>query len=128
MQYGTGAAIGIIAFICGLPWQLLIVYAILMAIDIISGVFEAFHNNDWSSKTMKQGLFKKGQEVMFIIAIFAMQYVALSVGIPVPLGSIIVGCFCVKEFGSIMENYIGMGNNVPDLIKNWFKITQDKIK
>lgn len=127
------AFVGIGTFIAGWPWQILILYGILMAIDIITGVLKAIKNGTWSSKIMKQGkceenktffggLLKKCTESFFILAILIIQTVALSVGIPVPVASILIAAFCFKEFGSIMENYIEMGGTVPKVIKKWFKV------
>ena len=122
IQAILGAITGLAVFCAGLPWQLLIVYAILLIIDIITGVLKAAKNNEWSSSKMKCGLIKKSLEILLLFAVLILQFVANNIGIPVPLGSIIIGIFCFKDFGSILENCIQAGYNIPPAIQKWFNV------
>jgi toxin secretion/phage lysis holin len=127
LQTILGAGVGTLALLTGWPWQLLIIWGILMVIDIISGILKAFKNKQWTSAKMKEGLIKKAFEFIILIATLLIQGVAIGAGIPVPIGSIIVGIFCFKEFGSIVENYIQSGNKLPNAIMKWFKVATSMI-
>ena len=122
LQSILGAITGLAVFCVGLPWQLLIVYAMLLIIDVATGVLKAAKNNEWSSSKMKGGLIKKALEILLLFAVLILQFAANTIGIPVPLGSIIIGIFCFKDFGSILENCIQAGYNIPPAIKKWFNV------
>jgi polar amino acid transport system substrate-binding protein len=123
----TGSLTGLISYIVGLPWELLIIWTILMIIDIITGNIKAAKENNWSSKEMKIGLLKKCVEISVMFSILLIQRVCIINGINIPVGSVVVGIFCFKEFGSIVENYTQMGGELPKSIMNWFKVTKKQI-
>jgi toxin secretion/phage lysis holin len=118
----TGAMAGLGAYICGLNWELLTIWGILANIDIITGVIKAKKNADFNSHDMKIGLWKKCGELFLIIALIFIQRVAEIVNISVPIGNLFVGAFCFKEFGSIIENAIGMDIDLPIVVTKWFKV------
>jgi len=123
----VGAGTGLLVAVMGFPWQMLIIFAIVMLLDIITGIAKALKNGNWTSRKMKEGLLKKSVECIVLMAILLVQVAIMSIGIPVPLGSILVGAFIMKDFGSILENAMQMNVVVPDIIKKWFKIADDKI-
>ncbi len=124
----VGGLAGLVAYFAGLPWELIIIWGILMIFDIATGLIKSAKEGNWSSKAMKDGLLKKAIELTTLFAVLLIQRVAIINGITVPLGSVIVGIFCFKEFGSIMENYIGMGYKLPDIVTNWFKVAKEQIE
>jgi fucose permease len=58
---------------------------------------------------MKEGLLKKAIELNTLFAVLLIQRFSIINGITVPLGLVLVGIFCFKEFSYIMGNYIDMG-------------------
>jgi toxin secretion/phage lysis holin len=123
-----GGLAGLAAYFAGLPWELIIIWGILMVFDIVTGILKSAKEGNWSSRIMKEGLLKKAIELTILFSVLLIQRVAIINGITVPLGSVIVGIFCFKEFGSILENYIAMGYKLPDIVTGWFKIAKEQIE
>jgi toxin secretion/phage lysis holin len=124
----AGMLSGLIAYTLGLPYELLILWGMLMIVDILTGIIMSAKNGEWSSRQMKNGLFKKTAELFMMFSLLLIQRVVIISGINIPIGDVLVGVFCFKEFGSIVENYVAMGNKLPKLIENWFKVTKNKIE
>lgn len=123
--YTAFVSIGL--FACGLNWQLLIIWFLLMIIDIVTGNMKHSSKGNWSSKDMKLGLLKKVAEFFLLVALVLGQKVFEMSGVKLPAGEIFAGIFAVKELGSIIENCIQMGVNVPESVMKWFRVAQDKI-
>jgi toxin secretion/phage lysis holin len=122
-----GALTGLGAWFLGLPWELLYLWVLLMILDIITGVISACLQGNFSSREMKFGLFRKTLDIAIMVAILTIQRVASLNGFDVPIGSIIVGAFCIKEGTSIIENYAKSGGKLPITIQNWLKVLGQKI-
>jgi toxin secretion/phage lysis holin len=122
-----GALCGIGSWAIGLPWQLLYLWLLLMIFDILSGIIGACIKQNFSSKEMKFGLFRKVLDIIVMVSILTIQRVASLNGFDVPIGSMIVGAFCVKEITSIIENYGKAGGALPKVVKNWLKVLGQKI-
>lgn len=116
-----GALIGLGSYFCGLNWELIIIWFVLMILDITSGIICAAKKGVFSSKEMKAGLFKKTQECFLLIALILGQRVAQLCGIGLPVSHVFVGLYCLKELSSIIENSIGMDIKIPEFILKWFK-------
>lgn len=123
-----GALTGLGTYFLGLPWQILYIWVGLMIIDIITGVIKACINGNFSSREMKTGLYRKSFDIMVMLAILLIQQVANLNGITLPIGSIVVGAFCFKELGSILENYAQAGGTLPQSVQNWLKVLGQKIE
>lgn len=122
-----GALTGLGTYFLGLPWQILYIWVGLMIIDIMTGVIKSCINSNFSSREMKQGLYRKSFDIMVMLAILLIQQVANLNGITLPIGSIVVGAFCFKELGSILENYAQSGGKLPESVQNWLKVLGQKL-
>ncbi len=122
-----GALIGVGSWALGLPWELLYFWAILMVLDVIVGVISACLRGEFSSREMKFGLFRKTLDIAVMMALLVVQRVAAINGFNVPIGTIIVGAFCIKEISSIIENYAQAGGKLPKSVQNWLKVLGQKI-
>lgn len=122
-----GALTGLGAYFLGLPYELLYCWLILMVIDILSGIISACLQGNFSSREMKFGLFRKVFDVLIMVALLVIQNVAVLNGINIPFGSIIIGAFCFKELGSVLENYVKAGGKIPDTVSNWLKVISTKL-
>ncbi|WP_053957174.1 phage holin family protein [Inediibacterium massiliense] len=118
---------GLGAYLCGLNWEIIFIWFFLMTIDTITGVIKAMKDGQFSSKDMKDGLYKKAGEFFLIFALILGQRVAQINGINVPVGSVFTGAFCFKDLGSILENVVDMKVDVPEIIKRWLKISNESI-
>ncbi|NMA48626.1 MAG: phage holin family protein [Tissierellia bacterium] len=123
-----GALTGLGAYFLGLPWQILYIWISLMLIDIVTGIIKSCIHGNFSSKEMKLGLYRKSFDIMVMLAILLIQQVANLNGISIPIGSIVVGSFCFKELGSILENYAQSGGKLPQSVSNWLKVIGSKIE
>ena len=122
-----GALVGVGSWAIGLPWELLYLWVLLMVLDIVTGVISACLQGNFSSREMKFGLFRKTLDVAVMMALLVIQRVACLNGFDVPIGSIIVGAFCIKEISSIIENYAQAGGKIPKSVQNWLKVLGQKI-
>lgn len=123
-----GALCGIGTWALGLPWELLYLWAFLMVLDIISGAISAALRGEFSSREMKHGLWRKVFEIIIMISLLVIQRVACLNGFNIPIGSIIIGAFCIKEITSIVENYGKAGGTLPKSVQNWLKVINSKIE
>lgn len=122
-----GAIAGLVAYFSGLNWELIIIWFALVCVDIIIGVIYAAKNEEFESRKMKIGLATKAGEFFLLFALVLIQRVAIINNINVPVASVFIGAFCFKEFASILESSIEVGINVPEVVRNWFKIAHESV-
>jgi len=100
-------------------WELLFVWSLLMAIDIVTGYISACKRGCVSSRFMRTGLYRKMLDTMAILAILLMQSVVYYLGIGAPIGPVLIGAFCLKELTSILEN---TGTKaLPKVVQKWLQ-------
>lgn len=123
----TGAIGGLLGYIAGLNWELIIIWFALVCTDIILGVIAANKAGEFRSRKMKEGLYDKVAELFLLVGLALIQRVAIINGINVPIAGVMTGVFCFKEFASILETNIKMGIDVPNAVKKWFDIARETI-
>lgn len=105
-------------------WVLFIPLA-LMAIDIITGVVNAWAHNDFKSAIMRAGLAKKAGEIMILVMGELISY-----GLMLP--EIVMSCasfyIIFMEFMSILENLDELGIPIPKFVKDVINNTNDKLQ
>ena len=100
------------------------VFSILVAFDVATGVIKAWKKGKFKSRTMRDGLFASLGELMLL---------ALSIVIStlIPISRVVIFMLIIymvlKEFGSILENLIDIGVNVPTWLIKGLKVYTDKI-
>lgn len=100
------------------------VFSILVAFDVATGIIKAWKNGKFKSRTMRDGLFASLGELMLL---------ALSIAIStlIPISRVVIFMLLIymvlKEFGSILENLIDIGVNVPTWLIKGLKVYTDKI-
>lgn len=119
-----GGLAGLGSYLMGLPFELLWIYMILMSIDILTGLIKSAKKQEFSSSVMRSGLLKKANDILILFALILLQRVCSLNGIEIPVGSMLVGVVCVKEFFSILENYVEMNGRLPNFIMNWLKVVK----
>lgn len=114
------------AFASFLGWKgiMALVWFSAMALDYLSGTAAACKDGDWSSATARAGLWHKGGMILVVVvaAIADGVMVVICGNIPV-LGMewpglilpLVLAWYIITELGSILENAVKMGANVP----NW---------
>lgn len=87
--------------------------AILMAADIITGWLQATINETWDSTKMRKGLFRKSAEILVIVIAFA---ISTAIKLPVDIPAFISIYVIVMEILSVCENLDQAGLPVPTWI------------
>lgn len=94
-------------------YWILLLPAILMAADIITGWLQATINESWDSTKMRKGLFRKSAELMVIFVAYAID---AAIKLPVDIPAFIAGYIVVMEILSVCENLDQAGLPVPTWI------------
>lgn len=135
-NYLTELKIGIAAFFSALSallgWQgvMALVWVIAMAIDYITGTAAAVKSGQWSSAVARQGLWHKGGMIAVVIVAFIADCIMGIICEHIPIGiewtsivlPLVLAWYIVTELGSILENAVKMGANVPNWLVKLLKI------
>ena len=109
-----------------LGWRMLmlLVWVLLMCLDYISGTLAARQNGTWKSEMSRAGIgHKAGMVFVVIVSILADFVIALAcenllhdvldLSWPMAIFPMVTMWYILTEIGSIIENAIEMGANVP---------------
>lgn len=135
-NYLTEIKIGIAAFFTALSallgWQgiMALVWVIAMAIDYLTGTAAALKAKEWSSTVARQGLWHKGGMIVVVLVGFIADCVMAIICEHIPIGlewtsivlPLVLAWYIVTELGSILENAVKMGANVPSWLIKLLKI------
>ena len=115
---------------------LVILYALTMAIDYVTGTIVAFKEKCWSSHVARQGLWKKvGSLLAVLVAVLTDMLLSIAVnyaGIVLPftykslLSPLVLVWYTLTELGSIVENAGRMGAPVPQILKHTLSVLREK--
>ena len=95
-------------------WWVLVLPLILMVLDILTGYYNAWKNNEVSSSKMRDGLGKKCAELCYIALGFVFKF-AFAVDAIMYFMVIYV---CYMEIVSLAENCAKLGLPLPDKLKD----------
>lgn len=130
---GTIAAIGTM---WGKVGWLIVLWAIAMGIDYLTGTLAAIHNHEWDSNRAREGIWHKAG--MFVIVIVAAMFdlsvkqIMAASGVILPFDvlalPIVLSWYTITELGSIIENAVKMGaERVPEWLRKGLKVAADTI-
>ena len=128
--------VAIAAFFTGLGallgWQgvMALVWVICMGIDYLTGSIAAMKKGEWSSAAARQGLWHKGGMIVVVAVAGIADVVMVVICEHLPIGvtwtsiifPLVLAWYIVTELGSILENAVKMGANVPDWLIKLMKI------
>lgn len=112
-----------------LGWKgiMLILLALFMAMDYVSGSLAAKKNGTWSSRIAREGLFHKAGTIQAVIValladmlfVYAIPVIPLFGGFrnPGAFLPLVLAWYILTEAGSVLENAAKMGAKVP----KWFQ-------
>ena len=94
-----------------------------IALDFITGLLKAFKEKNYTSSTMREGLFHKCGSVLCVVfgvmVDYGQQFV--DIGITVPVASAICGYIILMECGSIVENIGAINPSImPEKLREFF--------
>lgn len=117
-----------------LGWKgiMALVWVALMLLDYLSGSAAARKDGSWKSSTAREGLWHKGGMVLVVLVAFIADFVmvlalphipVLNIAWPEILVPLVLAWYIVTELGSILENAIKLGAQVPVWIVKIFDAT-----
>lgn len=127
------------AISAALGWRgiMAVVWVIAMALDYLSGTMAACKLGQWSSATARDGLWHKGAMIL-VVTVAGIADIILGVicehipqmditwsGIVLPL---VLAWYIITELGSVLENAVKMGADIPDWLVNLLKVSAQAAK
>ncbi len=119
----TALVAGCTALGAFLGWKgvMLLAWVAVMALDYISGTAAACKEGQWESKVAREGLWHKGGMIAVVIVaaiadwvmVLIAQYIPIGIQWPGILMPLVLAWYIITELGSILENAVKMGANVP---------------
>lgn len=126
------------ALAAALGWQgiMALAWVVVMGIDYITGTAAALKSKEWSSAVARQGLWHKGGMIVVVIVGFIADCVMAVICEHLPIGitwtsiilPLVLAWYIVTELGSILENAVKMGANVPGWLIKLLKVSAQAIK
>lgn len=106
-----------------LGWKgiMLLAWVAVMILDYISGTMAACKSGQWCSATARQGLWHKGGMILVVtvaaiadvVMVVAVEYIPIGLQWPGVILPMVLAWYIITELGSILENAVKMGANVP---------------
>jgi len=104
-------------------YWILLLPAIMMAADILTGWIQATINGTWDSTKMRKGLYRKSGELLVIFVAYAID---AAINLPIDIPAFIAVYIVVMELISVCENLNLAGLPVPTwIIKRLGKVAKD---
>lgn len=104
-------------------YWILLLPAIMMAADILTGWIQATINGTWDSTKMRKGLYRKSGELLVIFVAYAID---AAIKLPIDIPAFIAVYIVVMELISVCENLNLAGLPVPTwIIKRLGKVAKD---
>lgn len=120
-----------------LGWKgvMLIAWVAVMALDYISGTAAACKAGQWSSATAREGLWHKGGMIAVVIVaaiadwimVLIAQYIPIGIQWPGIILPLVLAWYIITELGSILENAVKMGANVPSWLVRLLKASANVV-
>lgn len=106
-----------------LGWKgvMLLAWVLVMALDYLTGTLAACHDGEWCSSTAREGLWHKGGMIAVVAVAAISDWIMVLVAEYIPIGiqwtgiimPLVLAWYIVTELGSILENAVKIGANVP---------------
>lgn len=118
-----------------LGWKgvMLLAWIMVMALDYVSGTIAACKEGSWASSVAREGLAHKGGMIFVVLVAAIADWVMVIVTEYIPIGlewpgiimPLVLAWYIVTELGSILENAIKLGANVPHWLVKLLKSSAD---
>lgn len=123
LQALMGGGVGLVAYMNDLNWILIVIWFIVVALDIISGVLKGIVL-EWKSREFTMGILFKAFQAILVFALILLNFMLIEMGYDFHLSSIIIGAFIFKDVVSIAENGSEMGYEMPSFVTTLFNKVQ----
>lgn len=132
------ALLGALTSLWGWMGWLVVLWIFLMLLDYLTGSGAALKEGKWSSKVAREGIWHKaGMVIVVVIAALADLLIALVLGhlpvvaLPIEYSGLICPLvlvwYCLTELGSVGENAIRMGADVPAWLPKLFAASKEAV-
>lgn len=119
-----------------LGWKgiMALVWVVSMALDYISGTAAACKEGEWSSSVARGGLWHKGGMILVVVvaaiadgimSVICENIPVLGIAWPSIILPLVLAWYILTELGSILENAVKLGANVPEWL---VKILKSSLK
>lgn len=134
----TAIVAGFTALGAFLGWKgiMLVAWVLVMAIDYITGTLAACKAGEWSSGVAREGLWHKGGMIAVVLVAAITDWIMVVVAAYVPIGiqwpgiimPLVLAWYIITELGSILENAVKMGGNVPGWLVKLLKASANLVE
>ena len=138
MTIKTAIVAGCTALGAFLGWKgvMLIAWVAVMAMDYLTGTMAACKTGEWSSTTAREGLWHKGGMIAVVIVSALADWIMVLVAAYIPIGiqwpgiimPMVLAWYIITELGSILENAVKMGANVPGWLVKLLKASANIVE
>ena len=138
MTIKTAIVAGCTALGAFLGWKgvMLIAWVAVMALDYLTGTLAACKAGVWSSETAREGLWHKGGMIAVVIVAALADWIMVIVAAYIPIGiqwpgiimPLVLAWYIITELGSILENAVKMGANVPSWLVKLLKASANIVE
>lgn len=121
-----------------LGWKgvMLVAWVAVMALDYISGTAAALKDGEWCSATARQGLWHKGGMILVVVVsaiadavmVLIVEYVPIGIQWPGIILPLVLAWYIITELGSILENAVKLGANVPAWLVKLLKASANLVE
>lgn len=106
-------------------------WVLTMALDYLTGTYAAKRAGEWASSVARDGLWHKGGTIVVVMVAGIADIIISLIGQHLPLGfswpgillPLVVAWYIITEMGSILENAVKLGANVPEWLVRGLKIS-----
>lgn len=121
-----------------LGWKgvMLLSWVAVMALDYLTGTLAACKAGAWCSATAREGLWHKGGMIAVVLVsaiadavmVMIVRYVPIGLQWPGIILPLVLSWYIVTELGSILENAVKMGANVPGWLVKLLKASAQLVE
>lgn len=134
----TAIVAGFTALGALLGWKgvMLLFWVLVMALDYLSGTMAACKQHNWSSAVAREGLWHKGGMILAVMVAAIADVVMVIIVDHVPIGiqwpgiilPLVLAWYITTELGSILENAVKLGANVPGWLIGILKASAELVE
>lgn len=120
-----------------LGWKgiMMVGWVVVMALDYLTGTLAACKAGQWSSAVAREGLWHKGGMIAVVVVAALADWAMVIISANVPIGldwpgivlPLVLAWYIITELGSILENAVKMGANVPEWLIKLLKVGRDAV-
>ena len=125
------AAITALSMFLGWKGVIVVSWGAVMLLDYITGTAAAWRTGTWCSNVARDGIWHKGGMIAVVLVAALADIIIAVIGDHLPLGfswpgllmPLVLAWYIITELGSILENAVKMGANVPSWLTKALKIS-----